>query len=559
MKRFIQYITTFVCLTALFTGCNSDAEMTFLTRDGECKLLATATEVDITEENYQIPVLSLTWNTPSWLSEDDERISTPGITSSYIQVAATEDFSVYEENSTNGLSKAYKAGELNSIANKLGLTVGQEGTLYFRVKCQEGGNIAVYSNVCEVTLTPIYINMSVLDVLSQDKSSTIAHLYSPEENGIYTGIVYASSWMNCWFQEADGNLWGNEPKDGTAFELSNASEAWNCWFADGTGFWYVTVNTLSPEWSCALLNTIKVNDEAMTFNIKKKAWQYLINTTGSTELSFTAEGLLYNKTSRTEAAAAKQQNYAFGVAEDGRMVLNGEGKLLISGSGEFTVTIHTNDNGDVVAIVEAGDQTGDGDTPATPKPTEMKVYDKDGVTLLGTLAKTGDGIYSGDITLTSWQNFLFADLENNIWYGSVPDALTSITSDDSKWNLWISDGAAGTHTIEVNLNTMTWSSQLKEQGGGGSSYPTDLKVYAATDWNNPGATLTATDQEGVYSGTLTTTMEWEQFKIVDGSTWYGADGNKMSVDGGNMWAGGEIGAYTIVANLKEMTWSATKQ
>ena len=47
MKRFIQYITTFVCLTALFTGCNSDAEMTFLTRDGECKLLATATEVDI--------------------------------------------------------------------------------------------------------------------------------------------------------------------------------------------------------------------------------------------------------------------------------------------------------------------------------------------------------------------------------------------------------------------------------------------------------------------------------------------------------------------------------
>ena len=206
-----------------------------------------------------------------------------------------------------------------------------------------------------------------------------------------------------------------------------------------------------------------------------------------------------------------------------------------------------------------GDQTGDGDTPAAPKPTEMKVYDKDGVTLLGTLAKTGDGIYSGDITLTSWQNFLFADLENNIWYGSVPDALTSITSDDSKWNLWISDGAAGTHTIEVNLNTMTWSSQLKEQGGGGSTYPTELKVYAATDWNNPGATLTATDQEGVYSGTLTTTMEWEQFKIVDGSTWYGADGNKMSVDGGNMWAGGEIGAYTIVANLKEMTWSATKQ
>ena len=73
MKKLFQHIGILLGVTALFTSCESDFEKTTMSMRGECKLMATATEADITIKNYQTPVLQLAWTTPEWYSNDNTR------------------------------------------------------------------------------------------------------------------------------------------------------------------------------------------------------------------------------------------------------------------------------------------------------------------------------------------------------------------------------------------------------------------------------------------------------------------------------------------------------
>ena len=104
---------------------------------------------------------------------------------------------------------------------------------------------------------------------------------------------------------------------------------------------------------------------------------------------------------------------------------------------------------------------------------------------------------------------------------------------------------------------MKWSYKKVSEGGTETTYPSELKIYGEPDWQAI-ATLTHTGN-GAYSGVLTTTKSWMNFKVVDeaSGTWYGADNNTLSTSGGNLWTGEDVGPYTIEVNLSTMTWSAT--
>lgn len=538
----------------VLTGCNSDVEKTSMSMNGECVLMATATEADINLENYLTPVLQLAWQSPQWYSNDDTRNSTFNNLPAFIQTASEPGFGNIIESAANGQSMTYTAGNLNSFAKKLGMPVGKEASLFFRIRC---GNLETYSNVCEVKITPISVNMTRMAVLNQEKTDTISRLWSPSEDGIYTGMMKASAWMNCWFMEADGTVWGNTPVNESEFVLSN-DDPWNCWFPDASGDYFVTVNTVKGWWSASHIETMTVNGKPMNYNKEDSRWETTIEPNGETPLSFEATAKLFDTESRTDAEKAKPQTYNFTVKGD-TLVIGEKGNTTFTGTGTHTVTVSIDANGYYIYKVEAGDQTQQ--KPDVPKPLEMKIYDENKTTVLATLNKVGDGLYSGELEVKwGWMNFFIADItdeEKPIFYGCPPsnDQASELSSASDCWKLWIPSELTGIYTIEANLNTMTW--KATRTGDLPPSFPSELKIYGEPDWQAI-ATLTHTGN-GAYSGVLTTTKSWMNFKVVDegSSTWYGANDNTLSTDGGNLWTGEEVGDYTIEVNLSTMTWSAT--
>lgn len=96
----------------------------------------------------------------------------------------------------------------------------------------------------------------------------------------------------------------------------------------------------------------------------------------------------------------------------------------------------------------------------TPIPTELKVYDKEGTTVLATLSAVSgsNGVFAGQVAVTEgWQNFKVYDAENNIWYGCTSNDDADCLVKDGGWNLWIPSGTTGTYDIEANLNTLKWT------------------------------------------------------------------------------------------------------
>lgn len=562
MKRLFHYIGMLVGTALLLTGCQTDADMTTMRRQGDCVLTATATEADITLENYQTPVLQLVWTMPEWYSNNQDRKAVGQLTKSIIQVATDETFDTYVEVETNGLSKTFTAGNLNALTKSLKLKVGQKATLYFRIQCLAGGNIDVYSNPCSISITPIYIEMKQMEVLDKDKMNIIGHLSSPEENGIYTGYMKASAWLNCWFQESDGNIWGNEPQDGHAFQLSNDATAWNCWFADAKGVsnhWFVQVDVNKKEWTATNIFQLKVNDIELDFNTENGQWQKVIDLTGVSELTFTATAKQFDKETTDVPETDRKINVNFG-AEDGKLIRNGSSKVVVSGSGNHTIKVNIDDKGNYIYTIEEGITI-----PVEevfPLPAELKVYNQEKTTVLTTLTHKADGLYEGDMNVTDgWMSFWIVDEENNITYGCPPDnaRANEISKADDHWNFWIPSETTGVYKIEANLKTKkwtaTWTADLPNPG---PTQPTKLELYGDPNWNTPTATLVKTS-DGIYEAEVIISADGN-FKVVEGSTWYGcdpSDNSKLSSAEGNWNIWLTAGTYNFRVDWNNMTWSAT--
>ena len=318
-----------------------------------------------------------------------------------------------------------------------------------------------YSNVCTVTVTPYFVDMTKLAVLASNKTDTIAYLHSPEADGVYTGYMNATPWLNCWFYEYSGDTWGNYAVDGHAFEISSASDAWNCWFADGTGAWFVKVDTKEMEWSATLLSQLRANGNNMTYYNKRQQWGYYITTTAANEkVTIDADAKEYNKTTRTDYAEEKTLHFA---AADGKLSqASASTEINIAKAGTYTVIVAADGNGYLTYSVVDGkvDFTAT-DEPEAKYPAELFMVNKDDVSIdLAHLSKTGDTTYSGTYTLTAdWENFKIVDRENSVVYGSDPSDLFTLSSDAGAWNIWFDDGvkAGETVNVTVDLKTLKWS------------------------------------------------------------------------------------------------------
>lgn len=461
MKKIFRNLMMLLCALTALVSCDESGDKIYLDGFKASDLMASASDVKLSVDNSKDVVLSLAWQNPTLLSSDETKPAGSGVLKTYLQVSASENFTSEKEYTVTDLSKAFTGADLNAAAKDLGLSPGVSSPLYFRIKSLLGSNLdAAYSNVCQVKVTPYLIDMSYINILDKDtKEQTLTYLYSPNSDGVYSGYMNASSWLNFWGKENDGTIWGNVGQDGHVYEMDNTESAWSFWFPGQAGIYYAVIDTKAKEFKPTLLKSFQLNGEDMTYDAPNYAWTKVITTTAdNTPVSIVATGAQYSKATGTEDAAAvvKTMNYTLA---DGKMTdAATAGSVIIPSAGTYTITVKVGEHSQLEYTIVEGDQT----TPEPEASNTLCMFSKDGNTLLAVMSKVSDGVYTCKYKPTAWENFRFIFVGENkddkqTWYGSVPDNLFNLSTAGDCWDIWFKDDVTGGEvTVTADLNTMTW-------------------------------------------------------------------------------------------------------
>ena len=462
MKKIFRNLMMLLCALTALVSCDESGDKIYLDGFKASDLMASASDVKLSVDNSKDVVLSLAWQNPTLLSSDETKPAGSGVLKTYLQASASEDFASVKEYTVTDLSKAFTGADLNAAAKDLGLAPDVSSPLYFRIKSLMGSNLdAAYSNVCQVKVTPYLIDMSYINILNKGKDQVLTYLYSPNSDGVYSGYMNVSSWLNCWGKENDGTFWGNiQTGDKPYAVLDNAQSACNIWFPEPAGIYYTVLDTKSEEklFHATLIKSMKVNGEEMKYDGPNYAWVKVIETTAdNTPISIVADGAEYNKsTGDKETHIAKTMNYTLA---DGKMTdSENAGSVNIPTAGTYTVTVKVGEHSQLEYTIVEGDQT----TPEPEASNTLCMFSKDGNTLLAVMNKVSDGVYTCKYKPTAWENFRFIYVGENkddkqTWYGSVPDNLFNLSTAGDCWDIWFKDDITGGEvTVTADLNTMTW-------------------------------------------------------------------------------------------------------
>lgn len=460
MKKIFRNLMMLLCALTALVSCDESGDKIDLDGFKASDLMASASDVKLSVDNSKDVVLSLAWQNPTLLSSDETKPAGSGVLKTYLQVSASENFTSEKEYTVTDLSKAFTGADLNAAAKDLGLSPDVSSPLYFRIKSQMGNNLdAAYSNVCQVKVTPYLIDMSYINILDKDtKEQTLTYLYSPNSDGVYSGYMNASSWLNFWGKENDGTIWGNVGQDGHVYEMDNTESAWSFWFPGQAGIYYAVIDTKAKEFKPTLLKSFQLNGEDMTYDAPNYAWTKVITTTAdNTPVSIVATGAEYSKATGTEDAAAvvKTMNYTLA---DGKMTdSESAGSVIIPSAGTYTITVKVGEHSQLEYTIVDGDQT----TPEPEASNTLCMFSENGNTLLAVMNKVSDGVYTCKYKPTSWENFYFIYVGENkddkkTWYGADGEQF-KLTSGDGAWKIWFGDENGETEfTVTADLNTMTW-------------------------------------------------------------------------------------------------------
>lgn len=461
MKKIFRNLMMLLCALTALVSCEESGDKIYLDGFKASNLMASASDVVLSVDNTKDIVLSMAWQNPTLLSSDETKPAGNGVLKTYLQASPSGSFATVKEYSVTDLSKAFTGADLNTLAKDLGTTPGQSTPLYFRIKSQMGNNLdAAYSNVCQVNVTPYIIHMDKMTILNATKDKVLTYLYSPNEDGIYSGYMNASSWSNFYGKENDGTVWGNVGQDGHVYEMDNTESAWNFWFPGQTGIYYTVVDTKAKEIKPTYIKAMQLNGEDMTYDAPNYAWTKVITTTAdNTPISIVATGAEYSKATSTDDAAAvvKTMNYTLA---DGKMTdAAAAGSVNIAKAGTYTVTVKVGENSDLTYSIESGNQT----APEPEASNTLCIFSKDGNTLLAVMNKVSDGVYTCKYKPTAWENFRFIYVGENkddkqTWYGSDPSNLFKLSTASDCFDIWFKDDANGEteFTVTADLNTMTW-------------------------------------------------------------------------------------------------------
>lgn len=563
----IKYLAAAVALLFGLTACDKDGDI--ITTSGADAITLTGSGDVVLDQNAPNSLaLTLNWTDNSRMSLSDDRVqAAKNATTNTLQFSNSADFSTVGETITDKgqTSIQFDATDLNAIATQVGLPTGTASPLYIRMKSELANNVeAKYSNVLVVNVTPYEIDMTYAYILdSANKEATGQSLASPDKDGVYSGFIGATAWMNYWLKEGDGTIWGNDGVTGTPFVISKETTAWNFWYPGLTGCYYTIVNTKSYEWSALYIPSLSVTGDIegdMTYDRKTNKWSLTFNASsaGTKTIQIAGTGAQYNVATGTSDDAAVATAVAFGQS-DGKLTFGTEAGNIsvdVTAAGQMTLTLDLNDPLNWTCTIEAG---------AEP---EVTVYDKLYVVGIDDGLEGGSWKFDQTIPLTNEETLKYAGAVNvnSLWgYGLYPEdgnwslkyvlssgeALSGTLAANEGSNIPAPD--AGLYLMQVSLEEMTYSLTAIN-----SVQITGLN----NDWSLTEMTSTGTAGEYTADIAITASTEWGYQILINGewSPFFGGTADKLVYGGGNIpFDDAYIGSTVhITVNLCKGTVTITK-
>ena len=563
MKQNIFIKSIGLLLLLALVSCNKDGDLVTVGR-GDALTLDGSNNIVLDASNAIGLALTLHWNDNHVLNTNYVDVLVPdGSISNTLQISKTEDFaSCYSLNMNNGVyQKQFTNAELNGELTKLGYEPYAEQPMYVRVASTTGANIEPqYSNVLEMTVVPYKIDYTYAIAMSKDKTTELGYLYSPTENGIYTGFLALGGWGNWWLMENDGTTWGNTPVDGRVFYITNTSDAWNLWSSGFNGCRYVTVNTKQKFWNEISIPSVTVSGDItgdMTFNKEKKQWTlvYTAESTSPVTLQFSSpDSKLYNVDSGDSEDKGESTSLYF--TSTGISTSAPEGITLSAPqTGDCTVTIDL--SGETPAYsIEAG---------AAEEPEKLSQ-------ILYVLGNNNEYKYDQWIRLSDEEHKTYTGavvIKNCEWgyyFSKELDDWTPINQDpetaDKKLKVGGDNIPAPGEGLYVVSASLGWMSYWYEMDG--AAVTSVSYTGLNDDWGT--TEMNATETPGVYTATVNVTADtpWGMQILINGSwqytfgtradgtlTWNSKDnGNPVGIDGN--------GTYTLTVDICHGTYSFTK-
>ena len=446
MKALYKFLMSAVMAGSL-ASCSTDIETPKIQGFDNLEpkeLTASSNEVIMEGVNENSEAVTFTWGDYQ-LSIDNPAYHVPDKSiTNYLEMSPTSDFSLMESLAVEGNTKTFTEKELNPILIRLGYEPWQKTPLHVRVRYAVADNVEYqYGMSLEIKVAAYGLRLNRMDVLATDKATVLAALYSPLENGVYTGYVAASAWMNFYLQERDNTIWGSQP--GSAFTMSkDMVTAYNLWFPGTAGSYRVTADTKKVEWTAEYLSAMTLTsasgtDMEMTFKQSTNSWSCKVVTTKAETFSAKAVTQMYN---------IENEGGATGTLIDFGSLLS------IPEAGNWVVTI---------------EMSGETPTPKYEVDEEPVVTYEPYLEIISPddwnevkcrmFSFNNDGTYKGFYYEGDWENYKFATVGRETIYGSVPNSLRELDSSNESWNLYVESGAEGLYLYYANLPENYWNAE----------------------------------------------------------------------------------------------------
>ncbi|MCF0197266.1 MAG: DUF5114 domain-containing protein, partial [Bacteroidaceae bacterium] len=350
-----------------FTACEKDGNMLTIAGLNDTTLSGDGDEIVLKYENEKDLALTVYWTDNGQITLSNPQVEAPkNAFENTIQFSGTKDFTDPLEIALDKgeLYRQFTVAELNGAVTRLGFTPNEKQPLYVRIASSLSKNMETrYSNVITVYVTPYKLDLYYGNVLASDWSDTGRTLYSPTENGVYSGFLGVNAWYNWFLREANGVAWGNVGNDGGGkpFVTSSNNQKWNFWFPGQSGCYYTIVDTKKMEWSALLLTSLNISGDlngAMTYSQKTNQWLYTFKATpGTLNVTLSGVGKQYNVATGTDDEQAVDT--PFGFSSDGEQITFGqEGKTIavpVEISGDATLTLDLSDPSDFkLSVIKGG-------------------------------------------------------------------------------------------------------------------------------------------------------------------------------------------------------------
>ncbi len=561
------YLYLIVCCLAVFSACEKEGDKLIVSGLESSELVGTESDIELSLNTKDATMLAFTWN-ESELSISDTAFSIPDdIPNTTMEISASADFESYESVEQDDNMYDFTGSELNTLASDFGFTAGEATPMYFRMNCTYADNTdSYYSNVVSVNITSYDIDYTKGKILNSDQEETGFYLYSPDEDGEYSGFTGTSTtWANWYMLEGDGTVWGNDGDAGTEFLMSSSSTKWNFWYPGESGCFYVTASTTDLEWTATYIPDLTVSgdvDASMTFDASSVSWTGTITTTSDNaniKVSC-SDAALYNMSTGTDDDAAIAKEFGFVADASGTLSFEESASsatdITITTAGTYTLTFYLSDPTNwyyelTEGSTEGGDETtiyeklylpgvDDGTSGSWTFDNFINLVDETALTYAGVVDVNSQWGYQMAVEADNWDDFYgMGDAEGTLSYQSS----TNISAPD-----------AGLYLIQADLANLTYShtaigSQIYI---GGLNDVWDFSTFVLDE---------SSDEAGVYTGTATfSSCSWGiQIYLVadDWDTYYGGSFDALTYKGANITEPSslEAGTYNITVDLINGTCS----